>query len=75
MGCLKIFTPALSAEVDNQLPLFNLHILIGMDNFHPAWSHSKALISRISNCNKGWWGPKGEGFLSPVTRLSKRMGN
>lgn len=49
MGCLKTLITALwvSAEVDNQLPLFNLHILIGMENLHPEQSHSKAFISRI----------------------------
>lgn len=36
-----------SAQVDNQLPLFNLHILIGIENLHPERSNSKAFISRI----------------------------
>lgn len=35
-----------NAEVDNQPPLFNLHILIGLENLHPEQSHCKAFISR-----------------------------
>lgn len=48
--CLHAFssitTVWISAEVDSQLSLFNLHFLIGMEYLLPEQYHCKAFISR-----------------------------
>lgn len=57
-----------SAEVDNQLPLFNSHFLIGMEDRHAEQFHCEAFISRTPLQR----GPRGEDSLSLVTQLGSR---
>lgn len=65
---------SLSKSWSYELPLFNLHILIGMVMCTQSGLTAKPSLAGL-HCSKGSWGPKGDDFLSHVTQLNKHMGN